>query len=71
MNTSGAAPPPSTCSPCIMMPKAVARSFRLAWVLLPTLLVLSWLFLWFAVVRRALGRKLGKRPMVDVHLIRI
>ena len=37
--------------------KAVARSFRLVWVLLPTLLVLSWLFLWFALVRRALGRK--------------
>jgi ribonuclease J len=24
-----------------------------------------------AALRRALGRKLGKRPLVDVHLIRI
>jgi ribonuclease J len=24
-----------------------------------------------AALRRALGRRLGKRPMVDVHLIRV
>jgi len=37
--------------------REVARSFRLIYLLLPLLLVLTWLFLGFAACRRVLGRK--------------
>jgi pimeloyl-ACP methyl ester carboxylesterase len=37
--------------------REIARSFRLIYLLLPLILVLTWLFLGFAACRRALGRK--------------